>query len=457
MQDDFFDDVEEKQLKSERESIPTPSVYGNKPYKRPKAIRWWHILSAVGIGVFAFIFGYVTSYASVDPELRMLLKIKNNIQTYYYEDISDEEFYSTLYASINNELLDDYSEYMTAEELMTMVEDLEGSRIGIGVTFSGTNDKPLQIMRVCGNSPAEEAGLRVGDEILGCGKTAEEIQACSTFEEFSALIAGYGENEEFYLTVRFEGADRTIAVHKSAYVENYVFYRTKDTAYAFDVENDSAMIERGIPFAWLAEDTAYIQIVQFTGNSAVAFDKSMEKFKEDGKKNLVLDLRGNGGGYLDSMQSIAKYFCKDSEQRLPIAAIADYGERTEIFLSKGNCYYDYFAEDSRICVLADNGSASASECLLGCMLDYGVIDYEDICLSERNGVAKTFGKGIMQETKLISLQMDAIKLTTARIVWPVSENCIHDRGILPEDGALTVAENYNRDEEARAAVEKLFN
>ena len=99
-------------------------------------------------------------------------------------------------------------------------------------------------------------------------------------------------------------------------------------------------------------------------------------------------------------------------------------------MASGNVYDEYFATDSQVYVLADSASASASECLLGVLIDYGTVDYARICLSERAGVAKTYGKGIMQVTFPLSIARgDALKLTTARVLWP-SEKCIHDRGIL---------------------------
>jgi C-terminal processing protease CtpA/Prc len=92
------------------------------------------------------------------------------------------------------------------------------------------------------------------------------------------------------------------------------------------------------------------------------------------------------------------------------------------------------------------------------MLDYGAITYSDICLSERSGVAKTYGKGIMQSTRPFSIfgNSDAMKLTTAQIYWPKSENCIHGRGVLPEDGTKTVSESYEKDVEISSAITKLF-
>jgi C-terminal processing protease CtpA/Prc len=171
----------------------------------------------------------------------------------------------------------------------------------------------------------------------------------------------------------------------------------------------------------------------------------------------VLDLRGNGGGYLDITLEIASYFCKNSDKRKPLVAVADYGEKTEKFYATGNCYNEYFSAESRIFVLADNQTASASECLIGCMIDYGAISYADICIAQRGEEVKTYGKGIMQTTyPLTGIYGDAVKLTTARICWPVSNRCIHGRGIVLADGVKTIAENINFEEETKNAVLVVF-
>ena len=136
--------------------------------------------------------------------------------------------------------------------------------------------------------------------------------------------------------------------------------------------------------------------------------------------------------------------------------IADFGEREEKYLANGNYYWDYFTEVSRICILADSGSASASEALIGVMVDYGAVSYGDICLSERGGIAKTYGKGIMQSYFSLGLSGDMMKLTTAEILWPVTKTSIHDRGVLPEDGTKTVQEGVTDEEELSAAIKVLF-
>ncbi len=449
MQDNFFDDERNYGGQTGGQRVPAPTVAFEKPKK--KKARWWHIVLAVCIGLVTFFAGYLVCWASLDPEMRTLIGVKKRIQSDYYKEITDEEFYDVIFDGINDVLLDDYSGYMNPDEFAASRADLKGNRIGVGLVFQG-----LRVVRVCGGSPAEAAGIVVGEKVTACGDSEENLTPCKTFQEFSDFLAPYGEGQEFFVQLTLEDDVRVVKLYKSTYVENYVFYRTNSHSYTYIGEN-SVQTARNDPLTCLADDTAYIRLVQFTGNAAVDFDEAMAQFKADGKKNLVLDLRGNGGGLVDMMQSIAGYFCKNSTESKPIVAIADYGEKRTAFAAKGNYYNDYFSADSRICVLADIGSASASECLIGSMVDYGAIGYDDICLVEREGVAKTYGKGIMQETHVLSyIRQDAIKLTTATIHWPLSYHCIHDRGVLPEDGAQTVAEDYVFERETVAAIEKLF-
>ena len=111
--------------------------------------------------------------------------------------------------------------------------------------------------------------------------------------------------------------------------------------------------------------------------------------------------------------------------------------------------------DSRIYVLADGDSASASEMLLGVMLDYNTVGYADICLIGDTTNAKTFGKGIMQTTYVYPVG-DAVKLTTATVHWPISNHCIHGRGILVSDGTKVVQRQGIDDEEIALALAELY-
>lgn len=417
---------------------------------------------SVAVAVVSFFGGMLTYSLTLDKEMRSLINLKTAIQNNYYKEISDQQFYDTVFDAINEQLLDAYSRYMTADEYATTQTEATGKRSGLGLVFSTRNaegEKQMLISRVCGNSPAEAAGILEGDFLVGFGKTQDTITSSEDFDEFALFLDGCATGETFCLKVKRGNENIFLTIAKSVYVENYVFYRTNKTAYRFVGENAATMEEGGMPLACLDEQTAYIRLTQFNGNAADEFFKAMQRFQTDGKKHLVLDLRGNGGGYLDILQEIAGYFCKTAKTSMPLVTLADYGKgKTEKYNAKRNIYSQFFGVDSRIYVLADDSTASASEALIGCMVDYGATRYEDICLSYRNGQAKTYGKGIMQTTYPFGLgRVDAVKLTTATLRWPVSGNCIHGVGVTPQDGAKTVQENYAPDAEIQAAVALFTN
>ncbi len=429
---------------------PAPTV------SRPKKRKWVSVTLAIGLVLVSFFGGFFTRWYSLDEGIRTLSKIKSSIDDYYYKEVDDDEFYATLFQAVNTEILDDYSYYMTAEEYNESLQGMKGNKSGIGLVFARdieTGVTSMTVHRVAGNSPAESAGICVGDEIVGFGKTQDGIQASSSFDEFSAFLSGIAENVQFFLKLRSLDGERTVPVTRSAYVESYVFYKTSTASYGFVGENAETFKETGKPLTALDNDTAYIRLLQFSGNAKEGFATAMAQFKKDGKTHLVLDLRGNGGGYLDVMQSISAYFCKNTTDKKPVVAIADFGDSETLYRADGNVYGEYFSQESKIYALVDGDTASASECLLGAMLDYGAMDFQNVCLVGEDGRYKSFGKGIMQETRAVSpFKGDALKLTTAEILWPKSKRSIHGRGILPEDGALGLEKDADFDKTTASAI-----
>lgn len=415
---------------------------------------------AVALALLCFLGGMGFCWLLLDSEMRSLVRLKDRVQSDYFEEITDDEFYDTIFGAINHSLLDEYSLYMTSDEYDLVQSGAKGEQNGVGLVFltkTADNKEQMLVTRVCGNSPAEESGIMEGEKIVAFGKSQDSLTKSEQFDEFKAFVDGLQKDERFFVTVSGVDGECTVQLYKSEYVENYVFYRTNSASYRFtgDTRDDKSAV--GVPLSALSADTAYIRLTAFNGKASEEFEGAMELFKQEQKKNLVLDLRGNGGGYLDIMQDIARYFCKSATARRPLVAVAKYNDSSEKFSASGNDYYEYFSADSRISVLADNTTASASECLIGCMLDYGTIAYSDICLSERSGQVKTYGKGIMQTTYPVRLlEGDAVKLTTAKICWPISGNCIHGRGILPDDGTKTVAESYGADTEITQALQILL-
>ena len=190
----------------------------------------------------------------------------------------------------------------------------------------------------------------------------------------------------------------------------------------------------------LDDNTAYIALTQFTGTAAAEFKECLNKMKESGRKHLILDLRGNGGGYMDVFVEIAACLLKETSgsgaQKVAYAKFKDGA--TVSYSARKSLYKDYFKDDSHISVLADEYTASASECLIGALIDYKTIDYSDIYLRENeNGVAKSYGKGIMQ-THFEDKYGNTLKLTSAEIFWPKSNKTIHDVGVTPQDGAVAI-------------------
>lgn len=442
--------------KKEVEHVPAPSESG----KRDKKKRIFSIMAGIIIGVFSFVAGFGARWFTLEEDMRTLINVKNKIDREYYEEIPDDKFYDAIFNAVNNDVLDAYSQYIRPQEYEQNNAVNAGNRSGIGVSFltqTSEGAPQLLVTRVAGNSPAEESGICVGERITGFGKSADMIADSVEFDELKAFLDEQEDETPFYFRVEGKEGARVVATYRSDFVESYVFYRTKDASYTFTGAKATELTKRGEPLSCLDEDTAYIRLIQFTGRAASLMKQALTLFKQEGKKNLVLDLRGNGGGNLDIMQEIAGYFCKNAKGNTPLVAVADYGEKRERFDATGNVYKKYFAEDSRICVLADVGTASASEALMGAMLDYGTITYGDICLTETRGIARTYGKGIMQTTYIMDVfKQDALKLTTATIRWPISNTCIHNRGILREDGTKSVVKSYEYETELTGAIKALF-
>ena len=287
--------MKKKQKKNEGQEGVSKTQRVPAPAEQIKKTKIWRqvacIVTAVAIAAISFSIGLCVSWFSLDAEMRTLIEIKKKINKEYYEEISNETFYGTLFSAINNDLLDDYSGYMTPEEYAAVTSDLDGNRAGLGLVLSTqTADKKEQMLitRVCGNSPAEKAGLTAGSYIIGFGESAEAIRSSKSFDEFSAFLENYGAGEAFFIRIQEKGAEKTLQISCEEYVENYVLYRNNQKGYSFTTGISCEPIENVNGLNVLDDKTAYIRIVQFTGNTTQAFARAMRIFKEEGKTNLVL-------------------------------------------------------------------------------------------------------------------------------------------------------------------------
>ena len=324
------------------------------------------------------------------------------LSDFYFEDNIDvESMRENMYKGIINSLNDKYAEYYTAEELADMFTESEGVYYGIGsyVSMDTVTGYPI-LSGVFNDSPAEKSGLRDGDIIYEVD--GESIYGL-TLTEVTNLIKG-PENTDVELTIVRNGESDYlhITVTRGKVESPTVTYELK---------------RNGI---------GYIEIQEFDDVTSTQFDAAYTDLRGQNIKALVIDLRSNGGGNLDTVLAI----CREILPEGIITYTEDkFGNREEYTNPKDNSI------DIPLVILTNGYTASASELMSGAVRDYG--------LGTLIGT-NTFGKGIVQ-TIIPAADGSGIKLTTSRYYTPKGE-CIHGVGIAPDIELEFDGDRYYSDE-----------
>lgn len=306
---------------------------------------------------------------------------------YYYEDYDSEAVKNALLKGTLEGLGDPYSVYYSAEEYAKIRTSTAGNYHGIGVGLTqNAETMEVTVVKVYENTPAEEAGLRDGDQLLMVG----DVEAASM--ELSLLVEKIrGE----------EGSKVHLLVHRASTGESL----------EFDVERRNVEIS-SVSSELLEGKIGYIQISEFHSNTAGQFEEQAAALREQGMEGLIVDLRGNPGGLITSVVQIL-------DDILPEGMLV-YTE--DKFGNKNSYSSDKACMDYPLVVLVDGGSASASEIFAGAIKDY---EYGTLIGTT------TFGKGIVQT--IFPLESgDAVKVTTAKYFTPKGNN-IHGVGITPNE------------------------
>ncbi len=389
------------------------------------------------------------------------------IEEYYYGDYDSSVSENSAYALAA--MLDEYSEYYSAEEYAALVADNAGSKSGIGVSYQFVTDTTYGetgclIVSVVGNSPAYHAGVKVGDVIQSATTSAGKTTAFSSSSDFSSFVSSQDTGASFTLTCA-DGTSYTVA--REDYQASYTLMYTSTATYSFTFDSSGKlqMETTAGGLEALPEHYAYIQLQQFYGTAAEEMDELIGKFSDLGCTSLILDLRSDGGGSVSVLEDIAGCFVTETSDSLLMSAEYKDGSTEPYYISRTNGYTLPAGTD--IYILANTGTASASEALMGALISYGVTDYSKVYLSEYGdnyldftGSAKntrTYGKGIMQSTFVNSLTGEALKLTVAKIYWP-NGNCIHDTGITAKDGCNTIQTDWvvtQGDAELTEAIQRI--
>ncbi len=313
-------------------------------------------------------------------QLRRLLKAYAYIKTFSYEKPEGKEL---LFAAVKGMTkgLDPHSRFLDPLTLRTLREDQGGKFYGLGISITSINGK-ITVVQVLPGTPAEKAGLLVGDAII---------------EADGKSLIGYTPSEAVKVLRGPKGSTVKILVEREGYSKPIEFTIKRAEIPLNTVR--ASFIYSG--------DVGYITLTSFGIKSPEELEKAIEKLKARGMKYLILDLRGNGGGALNSAVEISDLFLKKPDVIVSIKGRREENIRT--FRAKKDGQF----EELPLTVLVNRYSASASEILAGALQD------------NRRAIivgSKTFGKGLVQT--LLGLPFDsALALTTAKYYTP-SGRCI---------------------------------
>lgn len=333
-----------------------------------------------------------------------LIKVVTLVKSQYLFEVAPEKLVEGAIKGVVESLDDPYSVYLDKKTYSSLQEQIRGSFGGIGVLV-GVQDHYLTVVKPFPNTPATEKGIKAGDIIMQIGdKSTKDMDT----ETAVGLMRG-PVGSEVVLTIKREGK------------EPFPVPITRQEINVPTVEGRMLPNENNV---------AYIVISQFTENTGDELVQSLEELKEEGMEGLVLDLRDNPGGELNSAIKIADQFLAKG----PIVHIDYRIGRDHTF----NAEPDKL--DLPLVVLVNKGSASASEILAGAVKDAGVGTLVG---------TKTFGKGVVQT--VFPLDNGAgLKLTTARYLTPEKQD-IHKKGISP-DVVLDQEPDEKTDKQLETAV-----
>lgn len=352
---------------------------------------------------------YVTNAVSkFQKQYELIQEVFEYVENFHIKDVDPDTLTQGAIDGMLKTLDDPYTTYFTDEEYQQFIEGIDNSFTGIGI-YVDKQDEYIIVQSTIKNSPAEAAGLQAGDQIIkvdGVDIVGKKV------EEAVSLIKGQ------------EGTKVNLTLKRGEQILEKQITRAKIQLPLVEAE-------------MLTDEIGYLRLYTFSNNSVAEFKTELENLEKQGMEQLILDLRGNPGGYLNSALEISKSFIEQG----PIVYIKDKHQQEEVLSIKNGENWD-----KPLVVLIDEGTASASEILAGALRDY---DKATIIGSN------SFGKGTVQT--LIDLESGGhLKLTVNEYFTP-NKSKINGIGIKPdievtaEDEQLQAAITYLSD------TTKLYN
>lgn len=315
----------------------------------------------------------VVSTLSGKTKLNRLLDF---IDREYVDDVNTDSIVDLTVDKIL-ENLDPHSIYINKKDLVAVSESMTGNFVGIGVNFYMYKDSVAVIKTIKGG-PSEKAGIKAGDRIL----------FAENFQLFDKKIS----NDTLFSKLKGEVGSE---------VNLTIFRKSTNKKFNLKVKRDVIPIKSVDVALKVSDEVGYIKINRFAETTFNEFHKGLLKLKAQGVKSLIVDVRGNGGGYLEMAEKIADEFLKDKE-----LIVKTKNKKGNEDLSYATEEGDF--ENGKIYVLIDENSASASEILAGAIQD-----------NDRGTIVgrRSFGKGLVQREMPLG-DGSAIRLTVARYYTP---------------------------------------
>lgn len=293
-------------------------------------------------------------------------------------------------SGMTDALGDPYSFFLPPAEKKDFEESLSGSFEGVGMEIDVRNQM-LTVVSPLKGTPAERAGMRAGDLILEIdGETTKGLDVTAAVKRIRGP----------------KGSVVTLLVMRDGFKE------PKEIKITRDVINVPIVTTTRRP-----DGIFVIEVTSFTSNSAGLYRNAMREFVQSGSRRLIIDLRGNPGGYLDAAVDMASWFLPTGK----VVVTEDYAGHANNIVHRSFGYNVFRGNNPRVVILVNRGSASASEILAGALRDQGVAKLVG---------TRTFGKGSVQE--LIPITEDtSLKLTVAHWLTPSGAQ-IPLTGIVPD-------------------------
>lgn len=337
-----------------------------------------------------------TGKEDILPEEK-LKQIRSVIDAYYLreDEIDEEALTEGLYAGYVNALGDPYSTYYTEEEAKELMQSISGEYSGVGAVLSQNYETHLvTITNVFRDSPAEEAGLQDGDILFQVDD--HEI----TSEDLSQVVAWIKgeEGTEVVLHVMRDGEELELTAVRRVIEAQTIEYEMKEN------------------------QVGYIRVTEFDNVTYTQFQEALDILDGQGMQGLVIDLRSNPGGNLDTVLDMLRLILPEGT----IVSTEDRNGKADEYTCDGSNEFT-----RPLAVLVDGYSASASEIFSGAVQDYGI--------GKIVGTT-TYGKGVVQE--ILGMQDGSyLKITTSEYFLP-SGRSINEKGITPD-----VEIEYEKNEE----------